>query len=140
MINKDVVFTPFDPTAVSYRCYIIVTGQLYNTKVTLANIYAPNFDDAQFFQRLIKLLPDLNSHLLIMGGDFNLCLDPGMDKSSTRPGFGVTKSASCIQSFLSEFGISDKWRFLHPNSREYSLFLKYTTRTAELTIFSLTIN
>lgn len=32
------------------------------------------------------------------------------------------KSASHIQSFLSNFGVSDLWWFLHPNKREYSFF------------------
>ncbi len=94
LINKDISFIPSDTIADSSGHYIIVTGQLYNTKVILANIYAPNFDDAQFFDRLIKTLPDLNSHLLIMGGDFNFSLDPGMDRSSARQGYVASKSVS----------------------------------------------
>lgn len=42
LINKDVAFTPSDSIADSNGHYIIVTGQLYNTKVILANIqYMP---------------------------------------------------------------------------------------------------
>lgn len=55
------------------------------------------------------------------GGDFNCWLDPILDRSSSRPGV-VSRSASYIQSFISEFGISDIWRFLNPGARQYSFF------------------
>ncbi len=44
-----------------------------------------------------------------------------LDRSSPRP-VSVNKSASFIQSFLSNSGISDVWRFLHPSKKEYSFF------------------
>lgn len=87
----------------------------------LACVYAPNVDDDSFFACLFSLLPDLGSHYLILGGDLNCWLDSALDRSSTRPG-AVSKSASLIQSFISEYGISDVWRFLHPKEREFSFF------------------
>lgn len=75
---------------------------------------------SNFFHRFIKLLPDLNSHLLIMGGDFFFCIPCWT--SSTRFSDIVSKSPSCIQLFLSEFGISDIWRLLHPSNKEFSFF------------------
>lgn len=122
LINKHVSFTPSTVKADKNGRYVIVTGKLENLNVALANIYAPNSDDPAFFSHVFSLLPCLNSDLLIMGGDFNLCLDPGMDRSSAGPGYVVSKSASYLQSFLSNYGISDIWRFLHPNDRQYSFF------------------
>lgn len=101
--------------------YIIVIGHLYNMPVVLANVYAPNIDDAEFFESFFSSLPDLSSHSLILGGDFNCWLDPFLDRSSTKPA-SLSKSASLIQSFLSKFGVSDIWRRLHPAQREYSFF------------------
>ncbi len=66
-------------------------------------------------------LPDLGSHYLILVGDLNCCLDLVLGQSSAEPGV-VTKSASLIQSFLSDYGISDVWWFLHPKERQYSFF------------------
>lgn len=34
----------------------------------------------------------------------------------------MSKSASLIQSFLDNCGVTEIWRFLHPNKREYSFF------------------
>ena len=84
-------------------------------------MYAPNADDVGFFERFFSSLPDLSSYSLILGGDFNCWLDPVLDRSSPNPGI-MSKSASLIQSFLSNYAISDVWRCFHPNGREYSFF------------------
>lgn len=82
----------------------------------------------KIFSRVINQLPCLNSHLLIMGGDYNFCLDPGMDRSSLRPGYASSKAVAYVQSFLSTYGISDIWRFSHPKDKQYSFF-SYTHQT-----------
>lgn len=87
----------------------------------LANVYAPNTDDVGFLERFFSSLPDLSSHSLILGGDLHCWLDPVLDRSSTKPSV-LSQSASLIRSFLSNFGISDIWRYLYPNQREYSFF------------------
>ena len=80
----------------------------------LSSLYAPNIDDAHFFDHLFSHFPNLGSHYSILGGggghDFNCWLDPVLDCSSTKPGV-VSKSALHIQCFLSKYGISDIWRY-----------------------------
>ena len=64
--------------------YLIVRGALCNTPVLLVNVYAPNFDDANFMQKLFSYIPSLNSHLLTMGGDLSCTIDPVLDRSGMR--------------------------------------------------------
>lgn len=64
--------------------FIIVTGQVYNTKIVLANVYAPTWDDDAFFRCLFSELPDLSLHYLIFVGDFNTWLNPQLDRSSPK--------------------------------------------------------
>ena len=115
LVAKHISFEPNNVTADKNGRFVIVSGKLFNTKVILANVYNLNVDDASFFDRVFSLLQDLDTHFLILGGDFNW-LDPALDRFSSRPG-AVSKSALCIQSFLSEFGVSDIWR-----DRQYSFF------------------
>lgn len=122
LVNKNVSFSPSLTISDPNGRYVLVIGKLFNFNVVLANIYAPNCDDPQFFVRVFNLLPCLNSHLLIMGGDFNFCLNPGMDRSSVKPGYVTFKSVAYVQSFLSTYGVSDIWRFYHPQDRQYSFF------------------
>lgn len=78
-------------------------------------------DDDNFFHQLFTKLPDMSTHLLIMGGDFNCWLNPVLDCSSTRPG-APSKSSKTILSFMDEFSVSDPWRFLNPSGKMYSFF------------------
>lgn len=75
----------------------------------------------QFFKRFFSQLPDLNSHSLILGGDFNCYLDPVLDRSSPNPAT-PSRSADHIKSFLADYNLSDPYRFLYPTGREYSFF------------------
>lgn len=117
LIDQNIPFVKHDVISDTSGRYVFVSGKLYNTKVVLANIYAPNMDNVDFFQRVFSLLPDLSSYSLILGGDLNCWLDPMLDRSSPNPST-VSKSSSFIQSFLSNWGVSDVWRNLHPNGRE----------------------
>ena len=49
LINKSVPFTLSNTNLDKNGRYIIVTGKIYSTPVTLADLYAPNWDDEDFF-------------------------------------------------------------------------------------------
>lgn len=61
--------------------YVISQGGLLNRPVMLTNVYAPNWDNVDFFRTLFSFLPGLDSHDLTLGGDFNCDLDPKQDLS-----------------------------------------------------------
>ena len=121
LIRNTVQFSPSSILEDPYGRYVIVSGLLYSTKVTLANIYAPNWDDHNFVSKIISLLPDLNTYELILGGDFNCVLDTKLDRSSPKPAH-TSLTAKTIQAFLEDFAISDAWRFSFPTSHQYSFF------------------
>lgn len=101
--------------------YTIVVGKLFNTPIIIANIYGPNWDNAQFFTNFFSTLPDLNSYKLILGGDFNCVLNAQLDRSSAR--FNALSSAAVvINSFLRSYGLSDPWRSKNPNTKQFSFF------------------
>lgn len=99
LIHKKIPFivsnTILDPNG----RYVMVVGELFQLRLVLVNIYGPNFDDDHFFKRMLSSIPNLDSHHLIMSGDYNLVLDSTWDRSSQfvpRP----SKSAQTIQSFI----------------------------------------
>lgn len=121
LINKNTPFIPSHVTSDPHGRFVVVTGHLYNTPLILANVYTPNCDDEHFFSTFFASLPDLNTHNLIMGGDFNCVLDPKLDRSSNKIQ-SLTKSAKLIRSFLNTYKITDPWQFKYPSSRSYSFF------------------
>ena len=96
--------------------FLLVTGLLFNQKVVLVNVYAPNTDCPEFFKCLFTSFPNLNQYRLIMGGDFNCCLNPKMDRSKPNQTL-PNKSASLINSFMIDSAICEIWHFLHPNDK-----------------------
>lgn len=106
LIHNDIPFNTSDVLADRNGRYIIVSGLMFNTPDVLANIYAPNFDDDNFLIKFLFLLPNLHSRYLINGGDFNLCLNPQLDRASQRE-TTVSKSAKIINSFLNDYAVTD---------------------------------
>ena len=122
LIRKGIPFTPSQTVCDSRGRYVIVTGKLYGTQITLANVYGPNWDNPLFFTDFIAVLPDLNNSQLILGGDFNSVLHPKLDRSNPRPNSKISNSGAVIQSFIDTYALSDPWRRNNPTDRQYSFF------------------
>lgn len=120
LIHKNVPFIMSKVVADSTGRFIVVTGRLYETPVILANVYAPNWDDHTFFINFFSQLPDMDSHHLILAGDFNCCFS-ALDRSSSNTLIS-SKAVQTIKLFLRTFGVCDIWHFLNPSSRSYSFF------------------
>lgn len=124
LVSKNVPFTCTNVISDSNGRYIIVSGKIYNTAVILINIYAPNWDDSHFFSKLIELIPDVNNHQLILGGDWNCVLQPSLDRSKIHPNKpnAHPKSAAVIKNFLQTYNLSDPLRTINPLSKQFSFF------------------
>ncbi|CAJ1062856.1 LINE-1 reverse transcriptase -like protein [Xyrichtys novacula] len=123
LIHKNVHFIKKDIISDPCGRFIMVSGCLFNTPVLLVNIYAPNWDDEAFINKIISLLPDLNSYHLIFGGDTNCTMDQVLDRSSTKKK-AISKMAKAISSFMSQVGCVDVWRFKFPDKKIFSFFSK----------------
>lgn len=84
LIRKNVQFTSSNIITDPEGRYTLISGTLYQKPVVLASIYAPNWDDHSFFSSVLSLIPNLDSHTLILGGDLNCVIDPVLDRSSSR--------------------------------------------------------
>ena len=82
---------------------MIVAGLRYHNPVLLVNIYAPNFDNPDFTNRLFATLPFLDAHLLILAGDLNCVMNPTLDRSHPR-----TIHQSSMSKSISDF-YAPKW-------------------------------
>lgn len=79
-------FVPFKCTTVGADRnggYVIVIGSIHNIPLLLARFYAPYHDDGHFFVKFLSSIPNIESHCLIIGSDFNYCLNQMLDSSSS---------------------------------------------------------
>lgn len=121
LIHKSVPFMCANVISDPGGRFLIITGKIYDTPVLLVNVYAPNWDNPDFFRQLFSDLPDMSSHFLILGGDFNCWLSPDLDRSSLKA-TTISRSARIINTFMDEFSISDPWRFFNPSGKTFSFF------------------
>lgn len=119
LIKKDTPFKHNTTIADKNGRYVLVTGELYTTPITLLNIYGPNQDDPEFYRKVFSLIPDIPNSNLIIGGDFNLVLDPYLDKSLSKKTIPC-KGSKFIKTYMRNMNICDAWRTLNPSGREYS--------------------
>lgn len=82
----------------------------------MANTYAPNEDDPDFFSEFFSNLSSFICEDIILGGDFNLVLDLLKDKKGGLP--RTHKNVSkVVQDFCENLDLSDIWRTLNLEAR-----------------------
>ena len=130
MIRRQVQFVQSNIITDKNGRYVIVQGRLYNTPVVLACVYAPNWDNADFFKHFFSVLPDLNSHQLILSSDWNCVIHSSLDRSTVnlKP---LSNSGKVINSFIDSYGVVDPWRFKNPTTKTFSFFPLLTSHTLE---------
>ena len=104
--------------------YIGIEGRLiifdykeYDQLVSITAIYAPNEDSPIFFTDILKKLRTRSEHKIVIG-DFNLTLDPDLDRKNTYCNNNRAKYE--VEQMMDEFSLKDIWRIQNGDKREYS--------------------
>ena len=92
---------------------------------TLVNIYAPSGSENEkidfgniLSNSLDNVMSSLENFNCIMGGDFNVCLQPELDsysKNDKNPNY-----RNLILSLIENFNLTDAWRVLNPTLTRYT--------------------
>ena len=104
--------------------YASIEVRLSNRKLLIVALYAPASsprERAQFFQ---QILPDIGRRRRLAGsaelmvlGDFN-CVESSLDRSSAS--VRSDHSVRDLQTLTSKFDVSDAFRFLNPDARDFT--------------------
>ena len=95
LIHKKIPFAVSNTILDPNGRYVMVVRELFQLRLVLVNIYGPNFDDDNFFKKMLSLIRNLDSHHLIMSGDYNLVIDSVRDRSSQS----VPRPSKSVQTF-----------------------------------------
>ena len=98
--------------------YILIKGKLEDQMVTLINVYAPPESGKPFFETLFDIINREAEGIWLCGGDMNVTLNYNLDTTSTHK--NKKQMNRYINTMLSEMGIIDVWRDLHPLKRDYT--------------------
>lgn len=99
--------------------YIFLKGTWDKKSITLANVYFPNSAHITFCKHLIDELKGFPSRSLVLGGEFNIPLNPLWDtfNGKTCISYRVLKK---IKTLLHSLLLVDTWRMLNPNGRDFT--------------------
>lgn len=89
----------------------------------LACVYVPPPFDARVLRPLLEFLTDKPNLPMLIVGDFNTWLDPGLDKHPP-PGIQAPHRVTPLARLLQELGWLDLWRHRNPAIKQFSCFSK----------------
>ena len=98
--------------------YLIIYLTINNTKILVANIYAPNQDRPEFFMEAFNKITKFTPSYFIVGGDLNLGLDSNVDRYGE--GHNNDKAARWLVNFLSTENFVDVWRWSNPDKNGFT--------------------
>lgn len=85
--------------------FVLITGRMEGTFVSLLNVYAPPGSDWSFYRQIFEIMTTKSQGIVICGGDFNVHLNPRLDSSSgNSDSKGISKK---LVSLMKEMGIID---------------------------------
>ena len=91
-----------------------------NQKMQIINIYAPNKPNKKptFFENVNQYIqPNLP---LILGGDYNMVLDPSIDRKGGTPSVDHISGHIELSNIIKENQLLDVWRHIHKNKKMYT--------------------
>ena len=86
-------------------------------RVTICNIYAPNQDKPNFFLEVIRMVADMSPNLIIIG-DFNVVLDPNLDRHGS--GYNNKKAQATLLEIMNDMSLIEIWRVRFPEEKIFS--------------------
>lgn len=101
--------------------FVLVTGELEGQYITLMNVYNPPGEHKDCLNKIVELLITETKGIAIMGGDFNMVMNPKEDTRS-KIKHKSNQTAKLMKKAEHEFGLIDVWRNLHPRDRAYTFY------------------
>lgn len=123
MLNKQYDYDIKTIERDEYGRFLLLDITIENKSLILVNIYAPTSDDpvkqGEFLQFVRNKLENYIDRDLIIGGDFNMCPDPSIDRNLSK--FKQTlKVTEQFQSFRDDLSVIDIWRVLNDDKKRYT--------------------
>ena len=102
---------------------LLINCRIEENLFHLLNLYCPTKDNLEalnkFLSKIRILIEDIDDNNLIIGGDFNTCLNPDFDKKGGNPEKQSTYTCNLIE-LCEELSLCDIWRVRNPNKKLYT--------------------
>ena len=99
--------------------FLFVLLETMDMSLLLVSVYGPNRDSPDFYEDLQKYIGEVDYTNIVMGGDFNLVLDPNLDYYNYKH-VNNPNAANKVENMILDLDITDIWRDLNPEIRRYT--------------------
>ena len=114
--------------------FLILIINTQQTNLALVNIYGPNNDNPQFYEGIRQHLEQQSYDKIIMGGDWNLVLDPNLDYHNYKNVNNI-KAKDKVVEIMDEFNLCDIWREINPEMLRFTWRRQNPVQQARLDFF-----
>ena len=90
-----------------------------NENLVVGSIYGPNIDSPQFFKAAQDTIQKMQPEKVVLGGDMNTVLDPGLDRSDQKLHKNST-AGKMLENIIEAENWTDVWRDIHPFEPGYT--------------------
>lgn len=97
--------------------YVIATGTLCQTHISMIGIYAPNRSQHSFWRKIFSQVSSGQEILLL--GDFNADLDTKLDRSKPS---GTPEISPVFKGGMIHLGLKDVWRKQHDQILDFTYY------------------
>ena len=118
--------------------YLILVIKVEEKVYTLCNVYGPNSDDPEFFLNLIGKIEQIEEQgVLIIGGDFNLVLDPKVDRANSCGNHW--KSLDVLEQFIESKDLCDIWRNRNIEAKRFTWHRPISGSASRIDFFLISV-
>lgn len=121
LIGRSVNWKWIDTTTDAEGRWVLVNGKCFGKDISLASIYAPNSGQVGFLEKMLEDVMEAAKGPVIVGGDFNLTLNPKMDTSKGRSTIAIS-GLRRLRKALREYQLMDVWRINNPIEKDYTYY------------------
>ena len=115
--------------------FILLDIEILNQRITLGNVYGPSAGDhPEFFENLFDLIVTLDNEKIIIGGDWNIALNPIIDTNHPSNVYRHRSRRKVIE-FMEKYDMVDIYRTLHSDCRKYTWRRFNSTQRSRLDYF-----
>lgn len=90
-----------------------------NNRITLVNIYGPNSDCPDFYDKVRECFLELDNDFFILCGDFNIALNQTLDTHNYSH-VNNPKAREKLLEIMSDLGLIDYYRILNPDKKIFT--------------------
>ena len=101
--------------------YLIIDVSIFDERYLIANVYGPSDSDRpEFFDNFFRIIENLGGRQVVIGGDFNVLLNPDMDARNYRSLNLRPRSRQVIKDKIENLDLTDIYRNVYPDRKIYT--------------------